>query len=82
MVFNCKYMQWGGVISNNLAKNSHALCKLYCLSLICALLMLRPVQCALLRRVYAVMLRSLPCPGLITNVFFNYLIFNNLLNYW
>lgn len=38
--------------------------------------------CALLRRVYAVMLRSLPCPGLITNVFFNYLIFNNLLNYW
>ena len=38
--------------------------------------------CALLRRVYAVMLRSLPCLGLITNVFFNYLIFNNLLNYW
>lgn len=38
--------------------------------------------CVLLRRVYAVMLRSLPCPGLITNVFFNYLIFNNLLNYW
>lgn len=44
--------------------------------------MLRPVQCALLRRVYAVMLRSLPCPGLITNASFNYLIFNNLLNYW
>ena len=34
--------------------------------------------CALLRRVYAVMLRSLPCPGLITNVSFNYLILDQL----